>query len=127
MSPSAADLRSCILDCQDLPRQKVYVPEWSAHVWVRMLTVEERGEFEARHIVEKIRGVRERLIVATACDESGKSIFTDKDIPALAKKCAKAADRLFGAAMKHNGIMSEDVDTLKKNSETTTPAGSLSS
>ena len=52
----------------------------------------------------------------TVCDENGKRIFKDEDIPALGKKSAKALSLIFDKAQELNGLSDEDVEKLSKNS-----------
>jgi len=111
-----------ILGAADSKIEKLDVPEWGGHVFIRSMTGTERDEFEAETYVTKgktvefnRRNFRARLLVRALCDEKGEALFTLKDIDALGKKSAKALDRCFGAAQKLNGLSAEDVDELTKN------------
>jgi hypothetical protein len=110
------ELRTKILEADDLPIKEVKVPEWNCNVFVRMMTAEERDKFEARQMANPMTDVRARIAAATVCDEHGTLLFSELDIPALNKKSARALDRVFAAATKHNAITAQDIDDLKKNS-----------
>jgi hypothetical protein len=105
-----------ILEAQDLPLKEVPVPEWGGKVFVRMMTAGQRDAFEAEQTTNPHRDLRARLAVATVCDEAGELLFTAEDVPTLTKKSARALDRIFAAAARHNGITQADVDELRKNS-----------
>ena len=120
------NLRDTILAADDLSLHELHVPEWGATVWIATMTTGERERFEARHIVDKVHWARERLIVATVCDENRSFLFTENDIEALSKKNAKACDRIFEASLRVNAMMAEDIAELKKTSGITR-SGDLSS
>lgn len=123
----AVELRAHVLGAQDIAIAPVEIPEWGVTMHVKMMTVAERQRFEEKHIVERTKWARERLMVATVCDAEGNLVFGPDDIPILSTKNSKAADRLFDAAMRHNGILAEDVESLKKNSAPTPSNASSSS
>ncbi len=111
--------KDAILKATDAKVEKVEVPEWGGHVFVRTMSGTERDSFEAETYVTKGKKVefnrenfRARLLVRTLCDESGTPIFTRKDVDALGKKSAKALDKCFSASQKINGLSAEDVDEL---------------
>ena len=114
--------KDTILKAEDSKLQKIEVPEWGGHVFVRNMSGAERDDFEAETYVTKgknvefnRRNLRARMLVKTLCDESGTPMFTTKDIDALGKKSAKALDRCFSTAQKLNGMTADDVDELTKN------------
>ena len=43
----------------------------------------------------------------SVCDEAGKPLFTDDDVPALMKKPFRAIMRIAEAAQEHNGLVDE--------------------
>ena len=110
-----------ILQADDLKRELVSVPNWGGDVYVRTMTGTERDTFE-QSIVEgkgkvNLTNFRAKLCALTIADETGKRLFDDKDIVELGKKSAKALDHIFGIAQKLNGIGTQDVEDLVKNSE----------
>lgn len=113
--------REQILKTDDLPRETVEVPEWGGSVCVRTLTAAERDRFELQFADSKDKGrprlLRAPLVALTACDETGKPIFSVEDIAALAAKSSAALGRVFDVASKLCGMSKADVEELEKNSE----------
>ncbi len=116
--------RDQILSIKDLPVEKVEVPEWGGFLFVRGLTAEERDHFESIFIddegkqkskKEALKNIRAKLVVLSACDENGKALFAESDIPALAKKSARALNRIFEAGQRLSGLSKADVEDLSKN------------
>src|SRR5690554_443064 len=114
--------RDDILNAQDLPTERVAVPEWDGEVIVRGLTGAERDAFE-QSIVEtrgkntrmNLRNIRAKLVALTVVDEDGNRIFSDEDAEALGKKSAAALDRIFAVAQRLSGLRPEDVEELAGN------------
>lgn len=112
--------KEAILAADDLPRERVNVPEWGGDVFVRTMTGTERDAFEASLIGTggakdgRLDNVRARLVSLALCSESGERLFDDAEIAALGKKSARALDRVFGVAQRLNGIGTEQVDIAKK-------------
>lgn len=116
--------RDQILTAQDIQTEEVHVPEWGGTVLVRALDGEERDSLEASMIQGKgknaqvnLKNLRAKLVARSIVDESGKRLFEDGDIPALAKKSAAALNRVYEVAQRLSGITPEDVDELTKNSK----------
>ena len=110
--------RDAILECDDLPREAILVPEWGGEVWVRTLTGTERDAFEQSVIVgtdKNLANIRARFAVLTVCDDEGRRLFDDSDAAALGAKSAAALDRVFAVAQRLNGFSSDDVDDLAGN------------
>jgi hypothetical protein len=113
--------KDAIFAADDLPREKVSVPEWGGHVYVRSMTGTERDAFEesinAGGELKNFANFRARLAVLTVVDAEGKRLFDDKDVKALGKKSAAALTRVFNAATKLSGLSTADVAELAKNSD----------
>ena len=110
-----------ILKAEDLKKEKVNVPEWGGEIYVRTMTGTERDSFE-QEIVNtdesaNLKNIRARLCVLTIIDDKGNRLFDANDIEALGRKSALVLDRIFQVAQRLNGITSEDVEELAKNSE----------
>jgi hypothetical protein len=123
--------RDQILQANDIQTEEVSVPEWGGAVRVRALDGEERDALEASMIQGKgrnaqvnLKNLRAKLVARSIVDEKGKRIFSDEDIPALARKSAAALTRVYEVAQRLSGITPDDVDELTKNSK---PAQSESS
>ena len=126
-----------ILDANDLPREKVFVPEWadgdeSAYVIVRALTAKEQDDFDRLIFKGTMNegetpeidtsNYRAKRAIFCLCDDEGQSLFTLEDLPALSGKSAKAMQRVLEVDQKLNGKVKEKV----KNSEPAPDASSPS-
>ena len=113
-----------ILKTTDSKVEKVDVPEWGGHVFVRTLPATDLDDFEGENYIVKGRVVemnrrnyRARLLVRAICDEEGKPLFTLKDVDALGKKSGTAMTRIFLVAQRLNGLGGEEiVEDAVKNS-----------
>lgn len=117
--------RDQIIDVDDRRYEDVSVPEWGGVVRVRSLTGAERDAYEGAiatvrwdgttPTVESNRGnIRARLASLTICDESGKPIFSERDLLILGMKSAAALNRVFSVATRLSGLSDEDVEALKE-------------
>tara|TARA_R110002096_G_scaffold187982_3_gene367723 strand:+ start:2454 stop:2789 length:336 start_codon:yes stop_codon:yes gene_type:complete len=107
--------RSEILAAEDSSTKCVAVPEWGGDVLVGTITGAQRDSFESTMAGGKMINIRARLVALACRDDSGKRLFTDKDVAALGEKNAAALDRLFTAALKHNAFSAEDVEEIAGN------------
>jgi hypothetical protein len=125
--------RDQILQAQDIQTEEVEIPEWGGSVFVRGMTGTERDAFE-NSIVEtrgkstrvNMRNIRAKLVAQSACDESGKPLFTPRDIDALGEKSAAALQRVFDVASRLSGISGKDVEELAEGLDESPFAGSPS-
>ena len=111
--------RDDILTADDIARELVPVPEWGGEVWVKGMSGTERDNFEAGIIERRgkdtnvnMKNIRAKLAAACLCDENGKRLFADADIPALAAKSAAALQRVFAVAQRLSGIGDDEVKEL---------------
>ena len=126
-----------ILGANDLPREKVFVPEWAdgdqeAYVIVRALTAKEQDDFDTLIFKGKMdeantpeidtTNYRAKRAIFCLCDDEGQALFTLEDLPALSGKSAKAMQRVLEADQRLNGKVKEKV----KNSEPALDASSPS-
>lgn len=105
MSLTKAD----ILKCEDLPREKVSVPEWKGHVWVRVLTGAEVDSLGTGNPSQA------RIAVLSICDKDGERLFNDKEVAALQAKSSRALRRVVEAALAINGLNEAASETRRKN------------
>lgn len=106
-----------ILAADDLGLLRVEVPEWGGDVFVRVMSVGERDEYERQWIGKKETGIenfRTQYLARVLCDEKGKLLFSRDQIAALAEKSGAVMGRLFDVAMRHNKMTEEDVQQLGK-------------
>jgi len=118
--------RDDIRTANDLERELVEIPEWGGAVYVRAMTALERERFEeslmqgrGKKMRMRLTYARARLAVIVCEDAEGNPLFSEDDIAWLAKKSAKALDRIFDVASRLSGLSEEDVEDLVKNFEET--------
>lgn len=123
--------RTQILQCDDVQRERVEVPEWGGYVYVRSMTGQERERLEMALVDDlgnPIPGAREqlraRLVALTVVDDDNQRLFKTDDVPQLQQKNSAVLDRLFTKAQHLSGITQDDVEALTKNSETAPSGGS---
>jgi hypothetical protein len=107
-----------ILAADDLGLLKVKVKEWGGDVFIRVMSVKERDEYERLWIGKRETGVanfRAEYLARVLCDEEGKLLFTRDQIDSLSAKSGAVMGKLFDKALKHNNMTEEDVDELAKN------------
>ncbi len=124
---SKALTASDILTADDMTRERVEVPEWGGHLFIRMITAEERDAFEASCFEQRGRGrkrttefnqknLRARLVVLTAVDADGNRLFSEDQVNALGLKSAAALDRCYEKAQELNKFSDDDIEALEGNS-----------
>lgn len=115
----AAMTREDILKAGGQPKvQQVEVPEWGGTVCIRVMSVGERDQYENDWVRSKTTGLtnfRTKFLVRCLCDESGRPLFGERDVQALAEKDASVMSRLWDIAMSANALKSGDVEELAKN------------
>ena len=112
-----------ILGKKDLAEEVVAVAEWGGDVIVRCLTGQERDELESLVVQEKGDGDRKvdllnfraRLVALSVINENGERLFTLDDVVLLAKKSAKALDRVFNVAERLSALRGKDEEREIKN------------
>ncbi|MDZ4250302.1 MAG: hypothetical protein U0990_09465 [Candidatus Nanopelagicales bacterium] len=113
-----------MLDIQDARFEDVAVPQWGQNgtapmVRIRTLTAEERDRYELDSYDAREKGsdvhLRARLLALAIVDESGNRVFTDRDVPALARKSAGAVEPIVKAIRRLNCLDVEQVEAAAKN------------
>jgi hypothetical protein len=111
--------RDAILSSDDLKKEVVSVPEWGGEVVIATMTGVARDAWEQSLLSNKktvsLENIRARLVSATAIDERGNLLFSDKDVEALGKKSASALDRCVKVAQKLNRLTENELEDLSKN------------
>lgn len=140
--------REQILKAKDLSYQEVEVPEWGGRVRVRELTGGERQEFDAtiasirqdlsvggrkdgqqRQMKVEVHAdrVRVKLCALTMVDEKGERLFQNEDqVRDLAKKSARALERVYEVSARLSGLSEEAVEEAGKGSGDSPAADSSS-
>lgn len=108
-----------VLNSDDLSQERIDVPEWGGHFWVRGMTGVQRDDFESSMVETRgkkrevvMKNIRASLVARTACTEDGTRIFTDSQVKALGEKSAAALDRVYDVAARLSGLREEDVEEL---------------
>ena len=104
-----------ILAADDIKKAPVDVPEWGGTIYVKTVSGTERDRFE-ESLNKNREGFRVKFVVAAACDENGKPLFTAEQAAALAGKSGAVIGRVFDAAWDINGFSQERVEELGKDS-----------
>jgi hypothetical protein len=123
-----------ILSADDLPRERVDVPEWAppgtdpkdSFVFVRTFSGTDREWYDnwfLSHADEnlklpsgKVLNVAAMLCSLAICDEHGGKLFSESDIEALGAKNGEALERCYIAARTRNGLGKKAVEDAEKNS-----------
>jgi len=110
-----------ILNCDDVDKVEIDVPEWNGKVHIRVLTGAQLGEFQAlcmraREDPKHYKDLLVCLASLSLCDESGNRLIPEGQRGALALKSGAALKRIFDAAIDLNKIDEDAVDELEKNS-----------
>lgn len=118
-----ADLLQKIQEAR-LQMSSVEVKEWKSTIHVREMSAEEKDDFETKIVtydadgnrtIYKDLNYRAMLVRCTVCDEDGNLLFTDDDVPMLAKQSARVLDKIITKASKLNKMSEEDKKELTKN------------
>lgn len=122
-----------ILGAEDRRIQRVEVPEWGGHVYVRSLSGMEKELFsEAVNVVRHGKtevndvGLRARYLAVALCDEHKQPLFTLDQVEALNTRNTVVLDRVWKAALELNAGTEERREALAKNSKPDQSAGSIS-
>lgn len=101
----------------EFPRELVEIPEWGGAVWVRTLSAAERDKLEAEWERTKRVNFRARLALFTLCDQEGKPLMAEADLPILGNQSSAALNRITEVAFRLNGYTKADQEELEKNSD----------
>lgn len=123
---SAQQILGASFKYKDVP-----VPEWGGDVRVRVMSGLAREKFEriqsdSLKNNQKIDNLRERIMIATVCDEQGNMLLGEEHIEVLSSKDWTSLDEVFRAALELNGMLSNSVDDAEKNSEAVQNGSSIS-
>jgi hypothetical protein len=124
-------LRDQILAANDIPSEKVPVPEWGVTVEVRGMTGAERTRIMDKAVDQQgginLQFVYPEIVIATSFDnETGEQIFKPSDRDTLLSKSAVALDRLAQVGMRLSGFTQDSADEAGKDSSATAIEGSSS-
>lgn len=108
---------------QQLPIDRVDLPEIGLTVYVRAMSGVERDAWEKSLLEGRGKNqrvntdnVRAKLVAKVTCDEKGERVFTDADAVELGKGRVDVLNRIFSKAQELSGVSDKDVEELGKGS-----------
>jgi len=122
------DLQDEILDCDDLTRERVEVPEWGGRaIYVAEIGASDRDRLDSeasdlskRFEADKGRFFSEYRLLVLHCTcqrEDGSQLFTRENLPRLGKKNPSAIARLFEVADRVNRLSQKQIKEVEGKSE----------
>lgn len=111
-------IREAILQCEDLPRKPLTIPEWNGvTLYVHTLSGEELSQLQDAYARVPVKHRTACLAVFTTKDEEGNFAFQPGDVAELAKKSGRAVKALGDLAIEMNHLSVEGTKELEKNSD----------
>ena len=117
--------RETFLSSRDRAYKDVPVPEMGEEAVVRISVMSgtSRDEWETKLAQRQgpngklvdLKGLKAHLVVATAVDEEGDSLFTLEDLEAINEHNGTVIDRLSDIALLLNGLTEEALEEMGKN------------
>ena len=111
--------KDAILGLKDMAEPvKFFVPEWNDEVFLRHPTANDRDAWELycqEHTKHPHKVWRAKLASMLLCDESGKLLFTERDVEKLGERSAAALHRIWERGLELMRITEADVEELEKN------------
>ena len=127
------NLRETILAADDIPSQKVEIPEWGVELLVRGMSAGDRLDLMQNAFDQTTQQVNMAIVypdVVVACafdPKTGEAVFTEADKPELMKKASAAIERLASVGLQLSGIGKDEQDAAGKDSSSTPSDDSSSS
>ncbi len=109
-----------ILAANDLDTVTIEVPEWNGTVKLRMLSAQERIQWEQEVFPDGVVDTAKfltALVARSLVDDDNVRIFSDGDLDAIGAKNPAVIARLREAAAKLNKIGANDQKESEKNSD----------
>ncbi|MBD3405117.1 MAG: hypothetical protein GF411_03155 [Candidatus Lokiarchaeota archaeon] len=116
---SAQDIRVV----EDVMVEKLFIPEWKGHVYVRGMTGSQRDYFDGLISEAEKKGFAKAKVRATVacmclCDGEGKRLFNyrkKEHVEDMGKRSAYPLDRIFAVIMRLSGLSSEEFSEIRGN------------
>ena len=99
--------------------EQVEIPDVGT-VYVRGMSAGERDAFGGASLKNPHTNFSARLAAASVCDEQGVLIFGPDDVVGLSARPCYILDPITKAALRLNKMREEDVEDIRKNSESGT-------
>lgn len=119
------NLRDKILASNDIPTEKITVPEWGVDLLIKGMTAGERvtlmqNAYDAKTEQVNMSKVYPDVVVSCACDPTtGEHLFSDADKDALMGKSSAAIEKIADVGLRLSGIGKEQQDASGKGSSNT--------
>ena len=119
------NLRDKILASNDIPTEKITVPEWGVDLLIKGMTAGERvtlmqNAYDAKTEQVNMSKVYPDVVVSCACDpDTGDHLFSDADKDALMGKSSAAIEKIADVGLRLSGIGKEQQDASGKGSSNT--------
>lgn len=109
-------LKDLILNADDLPGEVVHIDEWGVDVLIQAMDGESRARFAMsgtnadgeRDETAYVQSSARVAVLVLRDPQTKEPIFTDADVPSLAKKSAKALDQVTKVAFRLSGFTEEE-------------------
>lgn len=108
--------RDGILSVEDLPLERVEVPEWNGVVYMRVLTGKQRDEIEQLSTDRKaakrfeVKEMIARMVAMSLCNKDGKLLFGGHDDGIkLNEKSSAVIIRLFKVVQRISKVDDDDI------------------
>lgn len=92
-------LKEQILEAVDVRLEPLLVPEWNVTVWIPVLSAADALEMAKIEAPDHLL----KTAVFAPRNEDGTRIFADSDVESLAKKSARAIERVVDKYLELNG------------------------
>lgn len=119
------NLRDKILEAEDIPSEKITVPEWGVDLMIKGMTAGERvtlmqNAYDSRTEQVNMSKVYPDVVVSCACDpDTGLPVFTDADKDVLMGKSSAAIEKIADVGLRLSGIGKDQQDAAGKDSSST--------
>lgn len=116
------NLREKILAAQDIPSEKVNIPEWGVELLVKGMSAGERitlmqNAYDQNTQQVNMAAVYPDIVVGCVFDpETDEPIFSSADKSALMSKSSAAIETIAAVGLRLSGIGSDEADALGKDS-----------
>lgn len=127
------DLRSLILDSEDIPSEELEIPEWGVTILVKGMSAGERitlmqNAYDPNTQQVNMAAVYPDVLVACVYNpETGEAVFTNDDKQAIMAKSSAAVEKIASVGLRLSGIGKDEEDASGKGFSSTPSEGSSSS
>lgn len=105
--------RNHFLNCKNVPKTEVEIPEFGGKVFVKGLSL--RHQLTLKAMLEEKSDYRDVYwLIACVVDEAGENLFTEADKEALLDLPQSVLLRIFNAALEINSLTPEKVAEAEK-------------